>query len=86
MFVCVYMYIYIHTHMHTYAQGLMQAPENREEAVELRKDLAEALPADFEGLECLVGSDASVPVSLQTRCAVWRYIYIPKSPLHRGFA
>lgn len=58
----------------------MQVPEHSEEAVELRKGLAEALPADLEGLECLVGPDANVPVSLQTRCAVWRYICVSKSP------
>ena len=76
--VCLYMYMctLTHAHMHSYAQGLMQVPEHREEAVELRKGLAEVLPANFEGLECLAGSGASVPVSLQTRCAVWRYICI----------
>ena len=53
-------------------EEMMHAPEHREEAVELRKELAEALPAEDEGLARLVGADASVPVSLQTRCAVWR--------------
>jgi len=56
-------------------QGLddlqQQGEQQQQQADELRKDLWQALPGEAERLHELVGPDASLPLSLQARCAVW---------------